>query len=75
MREFVHNDAAEEDLWIPPETFRDGLADAERVASLLVATLADEGALLIPVERVQFLARRLYRLTADAHAALPPNVG
>lgn len=77
MTDFARNDEldlADDDLWQPPETFRDGLADAEAAARTLLEQLAREGSLLIPVDRVEFLARRIHRLTRDAHRSLPPEV-
>lgn len=60
------------ELWHPPTTFRDTLADTERVASLLLDQL--DGQLLIRAADVQFLARRVHDLARAAHRALPPEV-
>lgn len=61
-----------DDQWQPPETFRDCLADTERVAAMLLGTL--EGQVVVPVSEVEFLARRVYQLARTAHASLPPEV-
>lgn len=60
------------DLWEPPDTFRDGLADVERLAGLLLEQL--HGQLVVPADQVEFIARRLHQLARDAHRALPPEV-
>ena len=60
--------------WIPPETFRDGLADAERLAGDLVDVIVEEPSLLVDRQRVEFLARRLLALAIDNHCSLPPEV-
>jgi hypothetical protein len=73
MSDALHQDDTP-DLWQPPATFRETLADAERVAGLLVEQLATEPCLLVPVDRLEFLVRRLHRLTRGAHLALPPEV-
>lgn len=63
----------DQDQWHPPETFRECLADTERVAVLLLDSL--RGELLVPVADVEFLARRLYQLARTAHSSLPSEVG
>lgn len=60
------------DLWDPPDTFRDGLAAAERCAEVLLGQL--EGQIVIPTAELEFLARRLHQLVRAAHRALPPEV-
>lgn len=60
------------DLWQAPQTFREGLADLERVTGLLLDQL--RGELLVPVDQIEFLARRVHRLAVAAHHALPPEV-
>lgn len=62
------------DTWHPPTLFRDGLADTERLAALLLEQLAAEESLLVPVARIEFLARRVHQLARHSHAALPPEV-
>lgn len=61
-----------DDLWHAPMTFREGLADTERVAGLLIDQIA--GQIVVPVNEVEFLVRKLHRLAAAAHRALPPEV-
>lgn len=71
MSDALHHDE-ELEVWDPPPTFREGLADTERAARLLLDQLA--GQLVIPVNDVEFLARRVHRLARAAQLALPPEV-
>lgn len=64
----------EAEVWQPPATYREGLADAERVAALLVAQVAGQQALLVPSAQIEFLAKRLHTLVLMAYRALPPEV-
>lgn len=61
-----------DEIWDPPRTFRDGLADAERIAALLLDQL--DVHLVITTAEVEFLARRLHKVVRAAHRALPPEV-
>ncbi len=58
--------------WQPPATFRAALNDLAQIADLLAAEV--QGQLLVPASDVDFLARRLARLSRLAYAALPPEV-
>lgn len=61
-----------DDLWHPPTTFREGLADTERVAALLLDQLA--GQIVVQVAEIEFIARKIHRLASAAHRALPSEV-
>ena len=54
-------------------SLREALADAERVLSDLVG-LVDDGELLVPAERVEFLARRARVLVMGCSAAVPEEL-
>lgn len=60
--------------WQPPDTFRELVADTEHAANQLLTALTDQQALLVPVERIEFLARRVQRLARYTHDALPWEV-
>lgn len=67
--------AAERIPWEIPETYRECVETADRAASELAGVVRrHRGALLIPLEDVEFLARRVAQLVAVAHDSLPPDV-
>lgn len=59
-------------LWIPPTPFRIGIEDLEQISARLLDEL--DGQVVVPVEDIEFLARRLNRLARDVHRALPADV-
>lgn len=60
--------------WVPPSTFRELVEDADRLARELASRVSAQPALLLPAAEINFLARRLARVVAEVHEALPPEV-
>lgn len=60
--------------WQAPPTFRQVVADTELAAQQLLTAIADEESLLVPTDRLVFLARRVERLARLTHESLPWEV-
>lgn len=58
--------------WAAPQSFRDAVEDTERLATALTEQVA--GQVVVRAVDVDFLTRRLLRLTQEIQRALPPEV-
>ena len=62
----------DDDTWLPPDTFRECVAETEHLAACLLDAM--RGHLFVSVPEVEFTARRLHQLAREVHRALPPEV-
>lgn len=60
------------DEWLPPPTYRQAIADVVRLSDLLVEAL--QGQMLVRVDELEFMLRRLNGISTEAYRALPTEV-